>query len=134
MKGQEQGAYPWLPGLGFVFVKPGKTRCKQGGLGFVSETWRVQVSFMKPGKLEQEHCFSGGGHCFASMETLLALYNFLLCTLYKPDAKTKKNCQLVISLLVLCISVLSVYSFPEPFRVKNSVIWQQTVSPMCSKL
>ncbi|XP_073934805.1 cytochrome P450 2C9-like isoform X2 [Castor canadensis] len=60
------------------------------------------------------------------METLLALYNFLLCTLYKPDAKTKKNCQLVISLLVLCISVLSVYSFPEPFRVKNSVIWQQT--------
>jgi hypothetical protein len=70
-----------------VYVKPGKTRRKQGGLGFVSETRRVQVLFMKPRRLEQACCFSGGGHCFP--ETLLALYNLLLCTAYKPDAKIK---------------------------------------------
>jgi hypothetical protein len=39
--------------------------------------------------LEQGCCFSGRGHCFPSMEVLLALYNFLLCTVYKPDAKIK---------------------------------------------
>jgi hypothetical protein len=44
---------------------------------------------MKLRRLEQEHCFSGGGHCFPGIETLLALYDFLLCTGYKPDAKIK---------------------------------------------
>jgi hypothetical protein len=62
MKGQEEGTCPWQPGLGFVYVKLGETR-------------EVQVSFMKP------------GHCFPGIEVLLALYNFLLCTAYKPDAK-----------------------------------------------
>jgi hypothetical protein len=66
---------------------------------------------MKPGRLEQ-------GHCFPGIEVLLAFYNFLLCTAYKPDAKIK-ICQLIISLLVLSISVLSVHSVPEPFWVKN---------------
>jgi hypothetical protein len=44
---------------------------------------------MKPRRLEQEHCFSSRGHCFPGIETPLALYNFLLCTAYKPDAKIK---------------------------------------------
>jgi hypothetical protein len=45
---------------------------------------------MKPGWLEQGHCFSGRGHCFPGIEILLALYNFLPCTAYKPIAKIKK--------------------------------------------
>jgi hypothetical protein len=44
---------------------------------------------MKPGWLEQGHCFSGRGHCFPGIEILLALYNFLLCTAFKPNAKIK---------------------------------------------
>jgi hypothetical protein len=77
MIGQEQGTCPWQPGLGFVYMKPGETRCKPGGLGFLSETRRVHVLFMKLRRLEQEHCFSGGGHCFPGMETLLAFHNCL---------------------------------------------------------
>jgi hypothetical protein len=82
-----------------VYVKLGKTR-------------EVQVSFVKSGRLER-------GHCFPAIEVLLALYNFLLCTACKSNAK-KKICQLVISLLVLSICVSSVQKgFTEPFWVKN---------------
>jgi hypothetical protein len=59
MRGWEQVTCPWQPGPGFVYVKPGETRWKQRGLGFISEARRVQVSFMKPRRLAQEHCFSG---------------------------------------------------------------------------
>jgi hypothetical protein len=37
---------------------------------------------MKPGRLDQ-------GHGFPGIEILLAMYNFLLCIAYKPDAKMK---------------------------------------------
>jgi hypothetical protein len=56
-------------GLGFVYMKLGETR----------EVW---VLFTKPGRLER-------GPCFPGIEVLLTLYNFLLCTAYKPDAKKK---------------------------------------------
>jgi hypothetical protein len=45
---------------------------------------------MKSGRLKWGHCFSGTGHCVPGIEVLLALYYFLLCTAYKPDAKIKK--------------------------------------------
>jgi hypothetical protein len=54
-------------GPDFVYMKLGETR----------EVW---VLFMKPVRLEQ-------GHCFPGIEVLLALYNFLFFTAYKPDAK-----------------------------------------------
>jgi hypothetical protein len=77
---------PWQPGSGFVYVKLGETRWEQGGLGCASESRRLQVSFTKPRRLEQERCFSGGRHCFPGVATLPALYNFPRCTAYKPDA------------------------------------------------
>jgi hypothetical protein len=64
-------------------TRPGMCVVKLG------ETRRVWISIMKPGRLEQEHCFLGRGHCFPGIEVLLALYNFLLCTAYKPNAKIK---------------------------------------------